>query len=322
MELVGVMHARLAGSLEELAAAGAIAGLATVAQARSLLNAPAPQPASLRALTELAYHRQLLLERRVEATRQRRWSIPLLDALQTWGVVDADRWIVACLLAHEVASPLRRVGSLLSGGDALTVEVLATVALGGGTASVVELWRWLAPGEALHDLGLVELGPPAPWLRRQVMPAQRLLALAAGQVGLEPGFPGVLLRDDEAAARVHAALSEPTRAGLAEVARAGAGELIWLRGAVQTASAALVHAVGDPPLLFVGADAGAAPEVAAALPREALLLGLVPALDASQAGAALAGALRCRRPLRAPLFLLGERLAPELVALVDEQLAV
>ena len=58
------------------------------------------------------------------------------------------------------------------------------------------------------------------------------------------------------------------------------------------------------------------------LPREALLLGLVPVIDASQAGAGLASALRCRRPLRTPLFLLGERLAPELAALVDEQLTL
>ncbi len=163
MELVGVVQARLAGTLEELTVSAALGGL-TLAQARGLLSAPAPQPAALRTLTDLANQRQRLLELRVEATRQRRWSIPLLDALQAWGVVGADRWILACLLAHEVAPPLRRVGSLMAGGDALTVEVVAMVALGGGMAAVVELSRRLSP-EPLHDLGLVTLGP---WLRRRV----------------------------------------------------------------------------------------------------------------------------------------------------------
>lgn len=284
------------------------------ARLRALLHGPqAPAPPDLADLREKAERRDRSLLRRIEATPDH--GPPLARAVRRWRLPDDAIRILVAAVSTELAPRLARLAAFL-GGDAsrpgIMVEAIGAL-LGPEEAGVAAAARQLAPGAPLHDLALVLLrAPDAPFLRRPLWIAPRLVELALGRAGLDEAAGAAVVAPPPrgSVAPIGDPAGDAPRAAIEAVLRRPAAPVLGVVRAGRAGALAAIARVLDDAggrLLVTELSSLAEDARLGAIAREAALLGAAIAvrIDVVARDAARAARAVDRLAALAPVFLVG-----------------
>ena len=223
---------------------------------------------------------------RVQATRLARIELPLLLLESRLGLTESEMRVIWVLLAHELDPEIRRLlrERCTEQVSDVSFDVLRQIVY--GPRARLRTWRELGPEGRLRMLGLIERtdgSANAPEQRQTFKVARRVLALAHGELAIDP--------DIAAIARVVRSVPriddlEVDGQAIEQVKRAvdrGEG-LVVLHGRVGSGRRSILSAAVARPTLVVDAFAISSKRDQAqrelrAVAREALLLGCVPLIQ-------------------------------------------